>query len=160
MTDCYRLLYPEGRDMTYISTLPHMPSARLDRFYTRSAHADDVHSHRIFPSNSDHCFVELSMHAKHSAPSPLWKLDNDLLNSEIFVFQIKNMLSAFTTLPNKGLHDYEKLKRQIKYCAIATKAYLHRERLEIIHEYQRALQEGVSLQTAHNNHLLMDIEYP
>ena len=159
LVDCYRLLYPDRKDMTHISLFPHRPAGRLDRIYTTSVHADQVVNHCIYPSRSDHSIVQVSFNiCCRTSTSPLWKLDCELLSNEGFLFQIECLLDAFLSHGNKSLRDYETLKRDIRQCAKSTTAFLHKQRQNVAKKYQQQLQHCIIMSDSSSiAHLFLDM---
>ena len=80
LIDFYRVLYPSGTDMTHVGSHPHKPAARLDRIYVSSALSNELISHKILPSASDHAQVQVTWARKVNCTTQLWKLDNNSVN--------------------------------------------------------------------------------
>ena len=97
MTDCYRYLFPDGREYTWARKDKNR--SRLDRFYIPQELVPSLQSLSHHPFMSDHSYVRLEIRlpeittrrrVKKNFDSGFWKLNTTVLEEEDFLpeFQI------------------------------------------------------------------------
>ena len=150
--DSYRVLHPYGKEMTHISkNFAHLPAARLDRVYVRTQNANTLTSHRVIPFCSDHACVQISFSLSDHGKGGLWKLNNDLLKCDSYIFQVNSLLHEFLNCQSKSIYDYDMLKSNIKSAAKSTMNYLKDEERRILRKYQRVFQQNIFSACSHSS---------
>ena len=98
MTDCYRYLFPDGREYTWARK--DMFRSRLDRFYIPTDLVTSLQDLSHHPFMSDHSYVKLMIKlpdvftrvkAKKQQSSGFWKLNNLVLEEEEFLLEFGYM---------------------------------------------------------------------
>jgi len=149
LSDSYRLLHPDGNDMTHVGTQSHRPMARLDRIYVSSSQLHAISSHIILPFPSDHAAVLLSLNLAPRNKCQLWKFDNELLKCDIFTTSVRCLLDEFSSQEHTNLQDYELLKSEIKICSMQCAAFLRKQKQLKLQNASRVHQADLDLAAAH-----------
>lgn len=150
LTDAFRFLFPQRKQITWCKNLGHpIIGCRLDRFYIPDILKRSIIDCNIIPcSISDHDFVFIKINLNNTLTfgKSYWKFNNSLLEDENFVSGFDYYWQIISRTDEITLKWWDKMKHKIKEFCIDYSKHKNRETYALLKQLKYAYKNSTSLE--------------